>query len=142
MNRMTVDDADRPRLHALMTMVQNEMSRLPLAPDLKRELESAWAALVEELSSSTSHAPLQRVCPSCGHSGMRDATRCGYCWEKLAPLPQIALADSGPGEGAAHRLSEGTREKVSHKGEPGLKRTALESWDNEGGALANPRRRG
>jgi hypothetical protein len=48
------------------------------------ELLSSWTRLVQLLKLSP--APELRECPVCKHSGMREATRCGYCWTKLPPL--------------------------------------------------------
>lgn len=46
-------------------------------------LAASWARLVEALSLGP--APDLRQCPYCGATGMRAATRCGYCWKKLVP---------------------------------------------------------
>jgi hypothetical protein len=47
-------------------------------------LRRAWRGLVELLALMP--PPELRECPSCGMTGMRAATRCGYCWTALKPL--------------------------------------------------------
>ncbi len=47
-------------------------------------LRGAWRHLVETLALTP--APELRECSSCGLTGMRAATRCGYCWAALEPL--------------------------------------------------------
>lgn len=49
-----------------------------------------WAELVELLALGP--APELRACPSCGAVGMRAATRCGFCWQKLEPPASQARA--------------------------------------------------
>ena len=46
-------------------------------------LVGSWARLVEFLALGP--APELRDCPRCGSVGMRAATLCGTCWEKLVP---------------------------------------------------------
>lgn len=46
-------------------------------------LRSSWKRLVEVLALGP--PPELRACPHCGGVGMRAATRCGSCWEKLVP---------------------------------------------------------
>lgn len=46
-------------------------------------LRSSWRRLVEVLALGP--APELRACPHCGSTGMRAATRCGTCWERLVP---------------------------------------------------------
>jgi hypothetical protein len=48
-------------------------------------LRSSWKRLVEVLALGP--AAERRACPHCGSMGMRAATRCGSCWEKLVPSP-------------------------------------------------------
>ena len=43
-----------------------------------------WTELVALLSLGPS--PLLRVCPFCGEAVRQEATRCGYCWNALAPF--------------------------------------------------------
>lgn len=76
-------------LRPLVEALDVEMSRfvaggkLAGGPDAAVLLAS-WAELVAFLALGP--APELRTCPSCGSSGMRDATRCGHCWRKLEPL--------------------------------------------------------
>jgi hypothetical protein len=43
----------------------------------------SWGKLVGFLALGP--APELRPCPQCGATGMREATRCGYCWATLVP---------------------------------------------------------
>jgi hypothetical protein len=51
-------------------------------------LRASWGALVEALALGP--APEYRKCPHCAAIGMRAATRCSACWEKLVPPPTSA----------------------------------------------------
>ena len=59
-------------------------------------LLASWRDLVTMLDLGP--PPRTRVCPVCGNVGMRAATRCGYCWSALAPLPEHA-AEPGHARG-------------------------------------------
>ena len=54
-------------------------------PESRSALHIAWRQLVHLLAPEPERAT--RKCPRCGNSGMREATLCGYCWRKLAPMP-------------------------------------------------------
>jgi hypothetical protein len=56
-------------------------------------LRTSWGALVTELALGP--APEYRKCPHCGGTGMRAATRCGTCWEKLVPPPSTEVGHWG-----------------------------------------------
>lgn len=76
------------RTRRLMDEVQQQLpTETTLAFDLEEQqrqerLRTAWAALKAWLALGP--APRLRTCPRCGHDGMYDATRCGYCWLALA----------------------------------------------------------
>jgi hypothetical protein len=53
-------------------------------PESRSALHIAWGQLVHLLGPEPERAT--RKCPRCGNLGMREATRCGYCWLKLVPL--------------------------------------------------------
>ena len=53
-------------------------------PESRSALHIAWAQLVHLLAAKPPRAT--RMCPRCGNLGMRDATRCGYCWLELVPM--------------------------------------------------------
>jgi len=53
-------------------------------PESRSALHIAWGQLVHLLAPEPERAT--RKCPWCGNVGMREATRCGYCWLKLVPL--------------------------------------------------------
>jgi hypothetical protein len=52
----------------------------------------AWSGLVAALALGPE--PQMRLCPVCEEAGMRAATRCGYCWRKLTPIPAVELQDT------------------------------------------------
>ncbi len=85
----TFPHRSRGHLRALVATIDRGMQ--PSAKDesesdpLTGEIRSSWAKLVELLALGT--APELRECPVCNRAGMRDATRCGYCWTELSPLP-------------------------------------------------------
>ena len=81
---------DRPdQLRAVIAVIDHEMSLLSRHlmrddPDATPErLVASWSKLVGLLALGP--APETRACPVCLRVGMRAATRCGYCWIKLAP---------------------------------------------------------
>jgi hypothetical protein len=76
-------------LRALVEAVDVEVSRLPGAGNATQasghdSLRASWTRLVGFLALGP--APALRDCPSCGRSGMRDATLCGHCWARLPSL--------------------------------------------------------
>ena len=92
-------DSVRDRLRAVVATIDHEMSALPgealrdhAYAESERQLASSWAELVALLAFGP--VPQLRECPVCGHTGMRDATRCGYCWTKLTTLAAGAAAAS------------------------------------------------
>ena len=82
----TFPHAARGKLRALVATIDRGM----LHPT--DEIRSSWAELVELLALGP--APEVRECPVCQRIGMRDATRCGYCWTTLSPLLVSASVDS------------------------------------------------
>lgn len=48
-------------------------------------LTLSWSELVRTLALGPPRET--RLCPTCGRSGMREATLCGYCWAHLTPPP-------------------------------------------------------
>ena len=54
-------------------------------PESRSALHIAWGQLVHILAPESQRAT--RKCRRCGNVGVREATRCGYCWLKLVPLP-------------------------------------------------------
>ncbi|MBF5045469.1 hypothetical protein FGE12_23885 [Aggregicoccus sp. 17bor-14] len=77
---------DDTRIRQLLAAVQRQLPAASADPVLEepQRLLTAWAALVEGLGLGPE--PEQRECPHCGHTGMRAATRCGYCWLALVPV--------------------------------------------------------
>ena len=76
--KMALDS--RGALRVAVALVEKEL----LDESGSLALRGAWRHLVETLASTP--APELRECPSCGMTGMRAATRCGYCWAALEPL--------------------------------------------------------
>ena len=76
----------RGPLRALIATIDREIAESSERPESEKnqltdELREAWAKLVELLALGP--APELRECPVCMRIGMRDATRCGYCWSSL-----------------------------------------------------------
>ena len=67
-------------LRAAVALVEKEL----LVENGSLALRGAWRHLVETLALTP--PPELRECPCCGRTGMRAATRCGYCWAALEPL--------------------------------------------------------
>ena len=82
---------DLVNLRAAVEHVDREIATFPATSALR----SAWAQLIGVLALGPAQAT--RNCPNCGRPGMRDATVCGYCWKKLAPLTAGELRDAVPG---------------------------------------------
>jgi len=85
--RSLLPDPHRSRLRATVARIERQISSLPrwvIDDESSRDsLLAAFGDLVEQLALGPE--PEVRQCPSCGHTGMRAATRCGYCWTPLAP---------------------------------------------------------
>ena len=84
---------DTDALRVFVEAVDREISRLPGPSDAGQPqqfhgLRTSWGKLVNWLALGP--AQQLRTCPKCGQSGMRDATLCGYCWEKLPKLAPLA----------------------------------------------------
>ena len=69
------------QLRMLVSAVEAEVASLP--PASVARLAASWRELVAFMDLGP--APEERACPHCGTIGMRAATRCGRCWEKLVP---------------------------------------------------------
>ena len=86
---LEISDGDRFRLRSIAATIDRALSHLtidviPKDPgEVNRGLQAAWAQLVELLAPQL--APEVRQCPTCKHSCMRAATRCGHCWATLGP---------------------------------------------------------
>jgi hypothetical protein len=89
-------DPARSRLRAAVASVSSAFTKMPAisgdssASPEARELHKSWAALVDLLALGPE--PPLRECPSCGKSGMRNATVCSHCWAKLTPPAHEAVA--------------------------------------------------
>ena len=96
-----VPDAARSRLRAAVEAVDGAVSRLTpavLGEDTSSGgLLTSWRALVDLLALGPE--PKTRECPVCGGFGMHDATVCGYCWTKLAPLASSGAAEPAVRDG-------------------------------------------
>ena len=77
---MTLDTLDaRADVRGAVALVERE-----LGDHGSIGLHQAWRRLVAILALTP--PPQRRECPACGMTGMRAATRCGYCWIPLEPL--------------------------------------------------------
>lgn len=74
------------KLRAIIAAVEQEIVHAPPTPALR----AAWTELVEVLALGP--APQTRECPTCHGVGMRAASRCGYCWAALEPLPALTTS--------------------------------------------------
>jgi hypothetical protein len=84
MSNANYPDAAANKLRAIVATIDQEIVRVPPTP----ELRAAWGELVDVLALGP--APQTRECPSCHRIGMRAASRCGFCWIALEPLPPLA----------------------------------------------------
>ena len=79
----------RVPLRAIIAKVDDEMTHLsgPMAHDAPRSPPQRRIASLAELVNQRAAgvAPEARACPVCRHTGMRAATICGYCWNRLMP---------------------------------------------------------
>lgn len=102
--------SDRAALRAHVTAIDLQISRLSTLSTLEEyhaaagELLVSWPALVKRLALG--QAAELRECPGCKQLGMRAATRCGYCFLKLALLPP---ASAGTSDGGGEAATPGNR---------------------------------
>jgi hypothetical protein len=77
----------RSRLRATVATLDREISNLTRSGadgrDPFRALRASFDDLVGQLALGPE--PSVRECPVCKGIGMRDATRCLYCWSSLTP---------------------------------------------------------
>jgi uncharacterized Zn finger protein (UPF0148 family) len=78
--------AERSELRVLVASIERRILRVrPAEGGTVGELERDWDLLVRAMALG--EEPPTRFCPTCGHVGMRAATRCGHCWAALPSLP-------------------------------------------------------
>ena len=77
---MNTADSNVSALRVLVADLETE-----IATSTNDKLRDQWATFVTVLALGP--APATRVCPSCKRVGMKAASRCGYCWSHLDPLP-------------------------------------------------------
>jgi hypothetical protein len=105
---LPVTNASTASARQALKRVDDEMSSLrnwaysETARAAVRPLLTAWDGLVIALGLGPE--PQTRLCPVCNEPGMREATRCGYCWTKLTPLADVVVINPMP---AANRGGEG-----------------------------------
>lgn len=93
MSQVSFGDAARGKLRNLIEAIDRE---IPPAPPPGHgdpptgSLHASWRELVQLLALGP--PPETRVCPTCGGTGMRTASRCASCWSRLEPLPAVAHA--------------------------------------------------
>ena len=84
MSSANFTDEAATKLRAVVAVIDREIVQESATPALR----AAWAELVDVLALGP--APQTRECPRCHRIGMRAATRCGFCWQPLAPLPPVS----------------------------------------------------
>lgn len=84
MSNAIYPEATATKLRAIVAAIDQEIVRVPPTP----VLQAAWGELVDALALGP--APQTRECPACHRIGMRAASRCGFCWIALEPLPALA----------------------------------------------------
>jgi hypothetical protein len=88
--RFAFHDAERAKLRATVATIEHELLTRPaMAPNAitggaDRKLLASWHALVDQLALGPE--PDVRQCPVCHHTGLSEATRCGFCWSRLKPI--------------------------------------------------------
>jgi hypothetical protein len=87
MSNVPITDTAATKLRAIVALIDQELGQAPPTPTLR----AAWSELVEVLALGP--APETRECPRCHKIGMRAASRCGYCWIALEPLPSTSKAE-------------------------------------------------
>jgi hypothetical protein len=86
---LEISDGDRGELRSLLAAIQSDIACLSHEGTAESHrvalaaLVTSWAGLVALLDIGP--ALELRPCPTCGESGRREATRCGYCWTPLSP---------------------------------------------------------
>jgi hypothetical protein len=96
--QLTGPDAARSYLRSVVDAVDHIISHLDEAGTGEScgridQLRERWKELVSLLALGSE--PEYRECPSCRSTGMRSATKCGFCWIKLPPfIPPL----EAPGE--------------------------------------------
>lgn len=94
--------SERALLRASTVVIDQQISRLSKSLSIEEyraateALLASWAGLVQLLALG--QAAELRECPSCRHFGMRAATRCGYCWAELSPLPSAPDGATTPAQ--------------------------------------------
>jgi hypothetical protein len=84
-----IPDAARSYLRSVVTAVDGEISQLEQVrigePSVTTDrLKEKWKELIGLLALGPE--PEYRECPFCHKVGMRFASQCGFCWEKLPPF--------------------------------------------------------
>lgn len=86
-------DAARSRMRTTVAIIDREIARLTkegTATDASG-LAGPWGDLVAQLALGPE--PEVRECPSCKAIGVREATKCGFCWTKLWPPAAKAVGE-------------------------------------------------
>ena len=102
--QLELPGSDRAMLRTLVHAMDQQISALSshASAEAYQTAASALAASWAELGKllALGEADPLRECPRCQHFGMRAASRCGYCWMELSPLPS-----EGADEPAVHGAS-------------------------------------
>ncbi|HRC58559.1 MAG TPA: hypothetical protein PKU97_21705 [Kofleriaceae bacterium] len=85
-------DEKNAKLHLAVEEIERQLASWPApgagsdaaAPDAALgALRLSWSALLSVMDLQAT--PLVAECPHCHATGMREATVCGTCWQKLTP---------------------------------------------------------
>lgn len=76
-----MSDESREKVRSMMQALRAQVEPLMVSHPT---LVASFGALEKELDLG--EARVQRKCPTCGSMGMAEATLCGTCWTKLAPV--------------------------------------------------------
>jgi hypothetical protein len=71
-------------MRTIMAGIDRDLSALPAVGSLR----ASWDELVATLDLGPE--PEIRRCPVCSKTGMRAASRCGFCWASLQTLDEPA----------------------------------------------------
>jgi hypothetical protein len=84
----SVHEASRTHLRTTLASMELEIARLGAPGGEGASAQQRLAAQLAELAKTLDLGPepALRGCPSCGKAGLRIATRCGHCWNRLEPL--------------------------------------------------------
>jgi hypothetical protein len=94
--QLELPGSERAALRALVATIDQQIASLSSHSTLESyreaasDLAAAWVTFGKLLALG--EAAAMRECPNCKRFGIREASRCGYCWADLEPIPDLAAA--------------------------------------------------